>query len=70
MMYLFIAAIAFIAGHYVASYQWVANAKDYRRREFGGNLYKVLADDDPLFDITSDVVDRLQFSRLVKDHER
>lgn len=64
-----ILCIGFFVGYYVSGYKWSSNSRDYRRIEFFGTLYKVLRDDDPIFNPSDDDIMRMQLGAIIRRHE-
>lgn len=68
-LYILCVLIGIVAGYYAAGYKWSSNANDYRRIEFFGTLYKVLRDDDPIFNPSDDDIMRMQLGAIIRQHE-
>ena len=69
MIELLILCVGFIAGYFAAGYKWSSNADDYRRIEFFGTIYKVLRNDDPIFNPSDDDIERMQIGAIIRRHE-
>lgn len=66
MIELLVLSVGFIIGYYAASYKWSSNSRDYRRIEFLGELYKVLRDDDPIFNPSDDDIERMRLGAIIR----